>query len=196
VILSWIRVSRDMDNKGLTMNYRMSFLGLLAGISVFLSANAEHNVPAYIKNPAVSNLTREERNEIISIEKSGIQVIKQGMRFTFLIPVDTFFMKRKQALKSNRENDLDVLGSFVRTYISYFDHPRVSVTGYTDTVLLKPARIKLSRFYANTIAASLQENGVPFEIMKVQGKGSEDQIASNAYPMGASFNRRVVVEIH
>lgn len=152
--------------------------------------------PAYIFNPKVNNLTNLQINEIYDIERTGIQVIKQGMRFTFIIPVDCFFVKDTQELKSYRGKDIDLLSNFVRSYLRYFDHPTVSITGYTDTVLLKPARDKLSRNYANTIASYFQANGVPDETLYIRGEGASNPIASNAYPMGASFNRRVVVEIH
>lgn len=167
------------------------FLTLLAaGIS------SCYRYPSYTNDPNVQNLTPGQINQIYAIEKSGIQVIKQGMQLTFIIPVDAYFVKTTGDIKTYRETDLDRLANFIRSYNQYFAHMNITVSGYTDTVLLKPARNKQARHYANAIADYLKEAGVPDDRMKVQSFGAEHPIGSNAYPMGASFNRRVVVELH
>jgi outer membrane protein OmpA-like peptidoglycan-associated protein len=152
-------------------------------------------VSPYVNNPTIENLPNSQRSLLIGIEKSGIQVIKQGMLFTFVIPTDCFFSRETRMLKSHRDRDLDLLAQFVDGYIRYSANPYVSITAYTDTVWLSPARDKLSMHYAETIAAFLQEDGINSNIMTVRGRGAKNPIGSNGYPMGASFNRRVEVRI-
>ncbi|MDP1574537.1 MAG: OmpA family protein [Coxiellaceae bacterium] len=181
-----------MNKHGIAYSFKAITLALFFAAAL-TSCNKE---PDYIRTAKVSNLTSLQINEIYLLEKTGIQVFKQGLRFTFIIPVDCFFVKDTRELKAHRANDMDLLSNFIRSYLRYFDHPTVTITGYTDTVLLSPARDKLSLHYANTIASYLQVDGVPDETLVIRGKGASDPIASNAYPMGSSFNRRVVIEIH
>ena len=181
-----------MNKHGIAYSLKAITLALFI-VGAITSCNKE---PNYIRDAKVSNLTSVQINELYKLEQSGIQIVKQGLRFTFIIPVDCFFVKDTRKLKDYRAADLDRLSNFIRSYLRYFDHPTVTITGYTDTVLLSPARDKLSLHYANTVASYLQANGVPDETLEIRGKGASDKIASNAYPMGASFNRRVVIEIH
>lgn len=175
---------------------RISIL-LLLSLSIFqLTSCHPTGVGAYMENPVVSNLPKQNRELLLYIEKSGIQVIKQGMRFTFVIPTDCFFEKDTRRLKSHRYYDLDKLAQFIREYTDYFQHPHISIAGYTDKTWFAPARDKLSRHYANIIAGVLVEDGVDPGMMHVKGAGAKHPIASNHYPMGTAFNRRVEIVIH
>ena len=129
------------------------------------------------------------------IEHSGIQVIQQGMRFTFVIPDDAYFSKRTRELKTHQEKNIEALAYFIHDYIQFFKKPMITVTGYGDTVFYAPARDKISRHYAETIADILRENGVPSGVLVVKGKGARHPIGDNSYPLGASFNRRVEIVI-
>ena len=171
-------------------NYAILLLGI-----VFLSLTACHREPAYVSNPTYKNLPAYQRQLLVDLEKSGMQVIKQGMQFTFVIPADCFFVKSTRELKSHRGKDLDRLAQFINGYSRYFARPRVTVTGYTDKVWLSPARDLLSMHYAETIAAFLREDAVPSDMITVRGMGAKHPIASNHYPMGTSFNRRVEIVV-
>ena len=154
-------------------------------------------IPAYIQNPSVQNLSDGQRKLLADIERSGIQVIKQGMLFTFVIPTDCFFSRETRMLKSHRDKDLDRLAQFIHEYSAYFSNPRrLTIAAYTDKVWLSPARDKLSMRYADSIATFLREDGIDANTMTVLGRGAKDPIGSNGYPMGASFNRRVVITVH
>ena len=154
-----------------------------------------HAFPAYVVNPTLENLTSTERQLLRDTEHTGIQVIKQGMVFTFVIPTDCFFMKDTRELKSHREKDLDRLAQFLDNYSSYFSNPHIYITGYTDKTWLSPARDLLSLHYAETIATYFREDGLDSKVVLVVGDGAKHPIASNRYPMGTAFNRRVVITI-
>lgn len=152
--------------------------------------------PRFIENPILANLPEQDRNLLQAIEATGIQVIKQGMRFTFVIPTDEFFENDTQEFKTHRDEDFVLLARFITRYTRYFKNPKVDITGYTDKVWSYYARQKLSMHYAEMIGTVLTEDGVDSSMLKVRGVGAKDPIASNHYPMGTAFNRRVVVEIH
>lgn len=169
------------------------FSALLIG--AFFSITACHRVPAYVDNPTVENLSAQDQQLLRDIEGSGIQVIKQGMLFTFVIPTDCFFSKDTRALKEKRERDLDRLAQFLNHYGRYFAAPTITIAGYTDKTWISPARDLLSLHYAETIATYLREDGLNSNMISVDGLGAKRAIASNSYPMGASFNRRIEVTI-
>lgn len=171
------------------------FCATLLGF-LFLNLAGCHREPAYVEKPVIQNLPATQRKLLADIETSGIQVIKEGMIFTFVIPTDCFFVKETRVLKSHREKDLDRLAQFIYRYSMYFERPSVTITGYSDTTWLYPARNRLSRHYAEVVASYFREDGIDPSIMTVRGKGAKHPIASNHYPMGTSFNRRVVVTIH
>ena len=147
----------------------------------------------YFRNPSFSQLPVKQRHLLMQIEKSGIQVIKQGMRFTFVIPIDAYFSRWTHEIKRHQENNLMQLAYFIEDYKHAFRHLRVTVTGYSDTVYYAPARDKRSQRDAQLIADALRENGVLIGRIHVKGMGAREPVGDNSYPMGASFNRRVEV---
>lgn len=171
------------------------FIYFSVTLSILFGLVGCHALPVYVTNPTLKNLTSTERRLLRDTEHTGIQVIKQGMVFTFVIPTDCFFMKDTRELKSHREKDIDRLAQFLDSYSSYFVNPRIYITGYTDKTWLSPARDLLSLHYAETIATYLREDGLDSKIVLVVGDGAKHPIASNQYPMGTAFNRRVVITI-
>ncbi|EKD76909.1 MAG: OmpA/MotB protein [uncultured bacterium] len=149
----------------------------------------------YASNPSINNLPNEQRMRLARVEASGIQIIKEGARFTFEIPTDCFFVKSTRELKDHRDVDIDTLAYFVRDYLQVFSDATVSITGYTDTSWISPTRDRLSLQYAKTIATLFLEDGVDGRKIVARGKGAGHPIASNHYPMGTSFNRRVEIII-
>ena len=171
------------------------FVYSILSVFLLLSIAACHSLPAYVINPVTQNLTKHERQLLSDIEHSGIQVIKHGMVFIFVIPTDCFFMKDTRELKAYRDKDIDRVAEFLNSYSHYFANPRISVTGHTDKIWIAPARDLLSLHYAETIATYLREDVLDSKGISVVGAGAKHPIASNQYPMGTAFNRRVVVEI-
>lgn len=168
---------------------------LLVSTLLILGITACTRYPNYIMNPTDRNLTPHQHRMLADIEHSGIQVIKQGMVYKFVIPTDCFFVKETRQLKSHRGRILDELSNFIRSYMSYFVVNHISVKGYTDKVWLMPQRQLLSLHYAQTIAEFFLEDGIDSSLITIKGEGAKHPIASNQYPMGTAFNRRVVVEV-
>ena len=163
---------------------------------LFALVSCKHQMPPnFVENPVVKNLPERQQHLLADIERSGIQVIKQGMRFTFVIPTDSYFDIETRDLKEKRDLDIDRLATFIKLYTAYFVHPRITVAAYSDKVWEYYARKKMTMHYATVIATLLQEDGVS-DIISVRGQGAKDPIASNQYPMGTAFNKRVMVTIH
>ena len=162
-------------------------------LSAILVACSNKVEPAYVKNPIVANLTEQQRNMLSDIDASGVQIIKQGMRFTFVLPVDCFFVKDTRILKTQREKAIDAFAQFIHDDSIHLAKPTVRISGYTDKTWLSPARDILSLHYAKTIAEYLREDGVSAHTIMVRGEGAKNPIASNQYPMGTAFNRRVEI---
>ncbi len=173
---------------------RMRWIYLFLVICVGMTACSDQ-IPAYMHNPALKNLSAQQRALLSDMCQSHIQVIKHGMRFTFVIPTDYFFERTTRTLRPSREKALDRLAQFIHDYTRYFEHPAVRVSGYTDTVWLSPARDMLSLHYANAVAEFLREDGIASEIIQMRGEGAHHPIASNKDPEGAMYNRRVVVQV-
>ena len=165
----------------------MFFLGALLGCG--------HGLPAYATDPKITHLTKHEQNLLIQLEASGIQVIKQGMIFTFFIPTDLFFAKDTRELNPHCDQAIFKLAQFLNSYRRYLAMPHIFVDGFTSTVWLYPARKHLAQHYADSIAFNLRMGGVPREIMTVRAFGAKHKIASNQYARAAIYNRRVTVVI-
>lgn len=176
------------------MKLKSFFYGVIIIFFMVVVAGC-HRVSAFDENPTVDNLSSEEKTLLAEIEHSGIQVIQQGMIFIFVIPTDCFFSKDTRELKRHRPKDIDRLALFLRYYMNHFRDPHVTITGYTDKVWISQARDRLSLHYAETIADFLRQDDVSPDRIFVSGAGAKDPIAANGYPMGASFNRRVVVVV-
>lgn len=169
-------------------------IGFVLSFCAVLCACQEKPKPSYVENPLLQNLPIQQQQLLQKIAASRIVVIKEGMLFTFVIPTDCFFNREHRELKESQKQYLLLLAQFINEYSSYFKTFQVSVTGYTDKVWLYPARQKLSKLYAEDIAAALREGNVTVP-MTVRGAGAKDPIASNRYPNGTVYNRRVVVKL-
>jgi len=162
-------------------------------VAVF-SACHRNNLVLYSENPSTKNLTQKQQVLLINIAESGVTVIKEGALYTFLISTDACFDQASRELRSDCENKFMLLAKFINEYRPYFNTLIVSVIGYTDKVWKYPAREKLSLHYAQSVANSLRENGVDLPL-KVRGMGAANSIASNQYPQGTVYNRRVEVRV-
>lgn len=175
------------------MSKLVAALGLVACLVGMVGCGKE--VPAYDVNPTMSNLSDHQQADIKIIIASGAQVLKRGMLFRFILPIDTFFDRDSRALKVSKEKALFAMGNFLSTYQRYFNKPRIVVAGFSDRVWLYPKRKHLSQQYANTVARYLAIAQVPLKVKNIKGYGAKHPIASNKYPKGTAYNRRVEVWI-
>ena len=142
------------------------------------------------------DLTPYQKSVVSDLRHSGVQVVKQGAVLQIVIPTDKFFRSQTTKLRRSRVEAIESVAALVKSYIASYRHPRIRVSGYTDTVFSRASRIELSAQYAKVVAAYLWNNGVPERWVRVKGYGARYPIATNRTPVGAAFNRRVVVRIN
>ena len=73
----------------------------------------------------------------------------------------------------------------------------VVITGHSDNVPMKSAEFKdndgLSQARAEAVAALLEKNGYPKNLIQAIGKGANEPVAQNNTPEGRAKNRRVEI---
>lgn len=140
-------------------------------------------------------LSNYQRNLIAKINSAGGKVIKQGDALKVILPTDKFFKAQTTQVKNNKVSALEDVGRFVKNYTRAYARPTILVQGYTDTVFARKTRIELSKQYATVVAAYLWNEGINRNEIRIEGLGARRPIASNAYPAGAYFNRRVEIVV-
>ena len=176
--------------------FRQYALGLVVIVSTFIIA-ACHKPPlpsSSFKGP--HPLTPYQHHLVAQVRSSGARVIKQGRVLQIILPTDTFFRKNTTRLKRHKLYALDRVATLIKSYITPYRHPRITVTGYTDHIFNRTKRQKLSLNYAKEIVAYLWHRGVSQRNVRVRGMGATCPIASNRTAKGAADNRRIVIRIN
>lgn len=169
-------------------NYAFKRLGMVLLSLGFFAVTVCYGAPYHAWTPYQKKLVSKLRH-------SHVQVIKQAEVLKIVIPTDRFFRSQTTRLRRSCLESMGKIVSLMKSYTAAYKHPRIRVSGYTDTVFSPKRRQKLSTGYAKTIAAYLWNNGVPERWIRVKGYGARHPIASNRTPAGAAFNRRVVIRI-
>lgn len=164
---------------------------LLISVLLFVGCSNEE----YAKNPTLGNLSGKQRQRLENIQASGIQVIKEGARMTFEIPVDKYVDTGSCKIKMSEDVVIDELADFTRDYLQSFKNATVYISGYSDQVWIEPTRNIVSFNQAKMLAEVFAEDGVDPDRMLVRGEGTKNAIASNQYPKGSRYNRRIEVVI-
>lgn len=140
-------------------------------------------------------LTPYQRQLVSEIRSSGAYVVKQAEVMQIIIPIDRFFRSQSTNLKSSRLGAINRIATLVKSYASYYRHPRILVSGYTDMVFARERRKQLSKEYALEVAAYLWNKSVSRRWVSVRGYGAKHPIASQRTVRGGAYNRRVVIRI-
>jgi len=73
----------------------------------------------------------------------------------------------------------------------------ITITGYTDNVPINnfqfPSNWELSAARASTVARIFIYMGLDKRLLTIEGKGDNEEVASNATAYGRSLNRRVII---
>ena len=154
-----------------------------------------------LPSPSMSNaqphpLTPYQHSLVTQARASGAKVIKQADVLHIVLPTDTFFRRNTTRIKRHKLEALNSITLLVKSYVAPYRHPRITITGYTDTVFARMTRQKLSTEYAKEIAAYLWHQGIAQRWLRVRGAGAASPIASNRTPYGSAYNRRVVIRIN
>lgn len=171
----------------------------LAVIASALMLTACHKPPPVPAGPDMTGthpLTPYQRSLVSQIRRSGVRVIKQAEVLQIILPTDTFFRVDTTNLRSRKIYAVSKIATLVKSYVSPYRHPRVTITGYTDHVFARQTAQQISKQYAREIAAYLWNKGLSQRLVRVRGYGSKSPIASNRTPRGSAYNRRVVIQVN
>lgn len=170
-------------------------VGLLSSCSTAKSTTA-HPLSADSQAGVKRALTSRQQQLVNQLTSAHIRVIQQGERIWLIIPVDRYFVAEHTTIQPHQRHTLASVASFVKSYTQQFAEPRVIVSGHTDQVFSSSARELLSKRYADTVAAYLWNAGVARDTIIIRGDAARQPIASNRYPQGTAYNRRVVIQLN
>lgn len=174
--------------------FRGKFLGLLVlGVLVLPAC---HKAPPPELPTVPHPLTPYQHSLVSGLRASGVSVIKQGEILQIVLPTDRFFRPGTTRLKRHKHSILREVAILVGSYVAVYRQPRITITGYTDTVFGPVTRQTLSLQYAREITENLWRYGLPRRGVRVRGVGAASPIANNETVRGAAYNRRVVVQIN
>lgn len=140
----------------------------------------------------------ERLQRLTALRARGIGVIILGDRLRIILPTDTLF---KRSLSHLETCTPDLNDCHLRTLADIAEILKcipcvpIVITGHTDDVGTKEYRFAMSRAYANSVAAHLWAQGIPWERLRIIGKADCDPIASDVSVFGSTDNRRVEIRI-
>ncbi|WP_321324812.1 flagellar motor protein MotB [Thiomicrorhabdus sp.] len=119
--------------------------------------------------------------------------IEETPEFTKItLKSDSFFESGRATISDKTRENIEKLGET----LAGRNQP-ITITGYTDNVPINnfqfPSNWELSAARAATVARTFIYMGVDKRLLSIEGKGDNDQVASNATAYGRSLNRRVIV---
>lgn len=138
----------------------------------------------------------ENLRKLTTLRQRGIGVIVLGDRLRFILPTDSVF--QRDAIQSCTP---DISECFVATLgdigeiIKCIPCVPVIVTGHTDDIGTKQDRFRRSRVMAEVVASHLWAQGIPWDRLRVIGRGDCDPIASDASVFGSTDNRRIEIRL-
>ena len=112
---------------------------------------------------------------------------------TMTLGTDTFFDFDKYNLKPAGMAKLDELAAKLQQLGPAVT--AVNVAGHTDSIGSEAYNLKLSDRRAQAVVDYLVQRGVNPNLIKAQGFGKSNPIASNATPAGRAQNRRVEITV-
>lgn len=112
---------------------------------------------------------------------------------TMTLGTDTFFDFDKYNLKPAGMAKLDELAAKLQQLGPAVT--AVGVAGHTDSIGSEAYNLKLSDRRAQAVVDYLVQRGVNPNLIKAQGFGKSNPIASNATPAGRAQNRRVEITV-
>ncbi len=96
----------------------------------------------------------------------------------------------------NVDSDMKAYIENVNKYLSENPDKKLVITGYADNVGNADKNRQLSEFRARFVMNQLSAKGIDASRMIVDGKGSNDPVASNDTPEGRAQNRRVTIQLN
>ena len=156
---------------------------------LFLTACVHHNQLVPVKPFAPTN--HENQNSLVTeLRQQNVQVIHLGETWRLVLETDYFFQPNKTQLKNQSVSTMISIASLIQRVNPVGE---IEVTGYTDNIGGQNQQKVRAKQYANTVAAYLWAQGIPYHKLVIRGAGNRNKIATNHTSQGKSFNRRVEI---
>lgn len=139
---------------------------------------------------------QERQYYLCLLKKMGVQIIRVGQTWTFVLPSDALFDNDTAEIEPKYLSVLANIGDFIKTYHTI----TVTVQAFSDKPI-EEIRTKfgtitetLTQAQAESVLEVLTEQDINARLIYAEGRGAKDSIAWDGSKMGRYLNRRV--EIH
>ncbi len=103
------------------------------------------------------------------------------------------FVSGRASLTRNSERLMDELARVIKANLGAVTV--IELVGYTDTSGNADRNLTLSKQRAETVRAALIARGIPEDLLRAEGRGQANPIASNNTAQGRELNRRVEITL-
>lgn len=138
-----------------------------------------------------SQLDKQAAELRSNMSNGDVQIINTGNELVVRMPEDILFALDSDQVRPGLRRDLGVLANSLQDY----PNTNVYVIGHTDSTGTRAYNYDLSQRRAQSVASVLIVDGVPRSRIRVDGRGEDEPIASNATAAGRAQNRRVDIVI-
>ena len=136
-------------------------------------------------------MDQEEADLRAALQPSGATVTRAGEQIVVALPSNLAFDNDKAVVKQSFAGVLASVGQLVKKY----DKTVVDVYGYSDNQAAEDYNRDLSQRRAVAVATALSNHGVDQRRFFIEGRGSQNPVASNAAETGRAQNRRIEIQI-
>lgn len=121
-----------------------------------------------------------------------LQQVEDTEGTLIILPSDQLF---EQASAKFKPAYLDTMKRVISIIKQHKNMKMVSIAGHTDNIGGSSGQQRLSRDQAETVAAYLWANGVPWTKLEIYGYADKYPIANNHSLVGSSKNRRIEIKL-
>lgn len=125
------------------------------------------------------------------LKGSGVEVQRQGDTINLNMPGGITFDTGKANVKPNFN---PVLGD-IANVMNKYPETKIEVQGHTDNIGSNSDNLQLSQLRAQSVASSLNTQGIDSNRIKSVGYGESMPVATNDTAAGRDTNRRVEIKI-
>ncbi|KAA3641660.1 MAG: hypothetical protein DWP95_06405 [Proteobacteria bacterium] len=136
-------------------------------------------------------MDHQEKELREELQGTGVQVVRNGDQIQLIMPSNITFNTDEYLIKNEFYATLDSVGKVLYKY----KDTHLEVIGHTDSTGNDNYNMTLSQRRANSVAAYLENRGIPGVRLTTIGMGRSQPIASNSTADGRAQNRRVELYI-
>ncbi len=136
-------------------------------------------------------MDHQEKELREELEGTGVRVVRDGDQIQLIMPSNITFNTDEYLIKNEFYDTLDSVGKVLYKY----KDTQLDVIGHTDSTGNDQYNMTLSQRRANSVAAYLENRGIPGNRLTVIGMGETQPIADNNTAAGRAQNRRVELYI-